>query len=240
MTMNLDKGWNGITVVESFKNWLVQNYRLITLPNFVCWFIWADRNKAPFEDLSPSIHRIVYLSRSSLEHSWKPLKHFSPHNLVPTYPADKTLSWFDGETQQNGHISGVGGIINLYALREYRWTMNCGKGSNMRDELLGAWATLVLTARFSVYDIHIMGDSKIIIDWLNKIGDLWVANLEAWKDRIDDICSLYRSITFEHIYREMNKKADCQSKQAFYTCRGKITYTSWMEGHKGPTQYIYL
>jgi hypothetical protein len=62
-SMNLEKGWNGITVVDSFKNWSVQNYRLITLPTFVCWFIWVDRNKALFEGSSPSVHRIVYLSR---------------------------------------------------------------------------------------------------------------------------------------------------------------------------------
>jgi ribonuclease HI len=88
---------------------------------------------------------------------------------VPTYPVDKSLAWFDGAAQQNGNISGAGGIIKLDALREYRWTMNCGKGSNTRAELLGAWSTLVLAARLSVYDLHIMGDSKIVIDWLNKM-----------------------------------------------------------------------
>jgi len=204
-------------VVDSFKNWIVQNHSLTFLPAFICWFIWADRNKVLFEGSCPSIYRVVYLSRCASEHSWKPLKESDPRILVPSFPDDKPLAWFDGVAQHNGNISGARGIIKIYALREYRWTSNCGCGSNMRADLLGAWSTLVLAARLSVYDIHIMGDSKLVIEWLKKDGKLRVANLEAWKERIVDICSHFRSITFGHIFREMNKEADYQSKQAFFS-----------------------
>jgi hypothetical protein len=37
----------------------------------------------------------------------------------------------------------------------------------------------------------------------------------------------------------MNKEADCQSKQTFYSCQRKITYTSWMEGHEGTLFLLY-
>jgi hypothetical protein len=33
---------------------------------------------------------------------------------------------------------------------------------------MGAWATLTLASRLTVYDLHVMGDSKIVIDWLNR------------------------------------------------------------------------
>jgi hypothetical protein len=85
-----------------------------------------------------------------------------------------------------------------------------------------------------------MGDSKIVIEWLKKKGDLRVASLEAWKERIVDLCTHFRSITFEHIYREKNQEADYLSKQAFLSVRGKITYNLWVEGHKGPTLYLSL
>jgi hypothetical protein len=162
--MKLEKGWNGISVVDSFKNWSVHNHSLDFLPTFVCWFIWADRNKVHFEGLCPFVHRVVYLSRCALKHSWKLLKESKPRILVPYFPDDKPLAWFDGAAQHNGNISGSRGIIKIDALREYIWTLNCGRGSNMRVELMGAWFTLVLAARHSVYDIHIMGDSKIVID----------------------------------------------------------------------------
>jgi ribonuclease HI len=113
-------------------------------------------------------------------------------------------------------------------------------GQTREQELLGAWSTLALVERLVIYDIHIMGDSKIVIDWLNKIGDLRVASLEAWKERIVDLCSHFRSISFEHIYRERNQEADNLSKQAFHSVRGNITYNFWVEGHKGPTLYLSL
>jgi ribonuclease HI len=175
-----------------------------------------------------------------LEHLWKTHKEKKPQNLGLSPPVDKPIAWFDGEAQNNGNKCGVGGIIKINASNEYRWTLNCGCGSNTRAELLGAWSTLVLAERLSIYDIHIMGDSKIVIEWLKKDGELRVASLEAWKERIVEICTHFRSITFEHIYKEMNQEADYQSKQAFFNIRGKITYTLWVEGHKGPTLYISL
>ena len=70
---------------------------------------------------------------------------------------------------------------------------------------MGAWSILALVKRLVIYDIYIMGDLKIVIDWLNKIGDFRVASLEVWKERIVDLCTHVRSITFEHIYREKNQ-----------------------------------
>jgi ribonuclease HI len=153
---------------------------------------------------------------------------------------DRICAWFDGAAQSNDNQCGVGGIIKLNETNECRWTLNCGGGSNMRAELFGAWSTLALAKRLSIYDIHILGDSKIVIDWLEKKGDLGVASLEAWKERITDLCSHFRSISFEHIYREKNQEVEYISKQSFLSDRGKITYNFWVEGHKGPTLYLSL
>jgi hypothetical protein len=110
----------------------------------------------------------------------------------------------------------------------------------MREELLGAWSTLALAKRLAIYEIHILGDSKIVIDWLKKKGELRVTSLEAWKERITVLFSHFRSITFKHIYREKNQEDDNLSKQDFHNDRGKITYNFWVEGHKDPTLYLSL
>jgi hypothetical protein len=39
-------------------------------------------------------------------------------------------------------------------------------------EILGAWAALSLAHRVSITDFHVIGDSKIIIEWLNNKGYL--------------------------------------------------------------------
>jgi hypothetical protein len=47
-----------------------------------------------------------------------------------------------------------------------------------------------------------MGDSKVIIDWLNKKGNLQAINIEGWKMRIRELMEVYQGINFQHIYRE--------------------------------------
>jgi ribonuclease HI len=186
------------------------------------------------------LQRIVYLAQGALGVMGKFHKVRIPRFTPTTLPVDKTLAWFDGAAQQNGLLSGVGGVIKLDDHKEYRWTLNCGKGTNSRAELMGAWATLTLAARLTVYDLHVLGDSKIVIDWLNRKGVLKVANLDGWKDRIDELIPLFRSISFAHIYREENKEVDCLSKKALYSSRGRIAYSQWVDGHEGPTLFINM
>ena len=40
------------------------------------------------------------------------------------------------------------------------------------EELVGVWASLILATRLSISDLHVLGDSKIVIDWLNGKGAL--------------------------------------------------------------------
>jgi hypothetical protein len=61
-----------------------------------------------------------------------------------------------------------------------------------------------------------MGDSMIAIEWLKKKGDLKVASLEVWKERIIDLCTHFSSISFDHIFREKNQEVDYLSKLAFH------------------------
>jgi len=99
---------------------------------------------------------------------------------------------------------------------------------------MGVWESLILATRLGILDLHVMGDSKIVIDWLNGIGSIQVANLDSWKDRILDLIPYFRSVTFAHVYREINMEADRLSKKALFTSQGHIAYSQWNEGHEGP------
>jgi hypothetical protein len=39
---------------------------------------------------------------------------------------------FDGATQLNGTLCVEGGVIKTIGKTSYRWTLNCGQGSNTR------------------------------------------------------------------------------------------------------------
>jgi ribonuclease HI len=81
-----------------------------------------------------------------------------------THKREDALAWFDGAAQKEGSLCGVGGIIKTLDASIYKWTLNCGRGTNSKVELLGVWETLLLANSLSISSIHVLGDSKVIID----------------------------------------------------------------------------
>jgi ribonuclease HI len=69
------------------------------------------------------------------------------------------LGWFDGATQNNGQLSGAGGVIRCSEQISYKWTFNCGEGTNTRAKLLGVWETLILDSILDLTHIKVLGDS---------------------------------------------------------------------------------
>jgi ribonuclease HI len=106
-------------------------------------------------------------------------------------------------------------------------------GTNTRAELLGAWVSLFLAQRLNLEVIQVIGDSKIIINWLKDRGKLQVASLMGWMDGINLLKSAFKEIHFTHVYRELNMEADTLSKLALNSPEGKLVYSSWIEGNEG-------
>jgi ribonuclease HI len=75
-----------------------------------------------------------------------------------------SINWFDGEAIASGNCCGVGGVLKISEHKIFHWLINCGPGTNNRDELMGDWALLTLAVRFSISKLSVMGDSKLIID----------------------------------------------------------------------------
>jgi len=105
---------------------------------------------------------------------------------------------------------------------------------------MGAWATIILAKRLSIQDLHLMGESMIVINWLKGRGTLQVAILESWKNRIIDLLPFFKSIYFPHIYRENNIVADDLSKLALNSLVGHISYNKWTGEHEGPVTILKL
>jgi ribonuclease HI len=128
-----------------------------------------------------------------------------------------TVACFNATTQADGKQCGArggGGGIKTPDHSVYRWIFNCGEGTNTREELLGVWATLNLATWLAISEIQVLGDSKVVIDWLNDKGRLHGCAIECWKLRIKDLLKNFEGIIFSHIYRDFNKEADILSKQA--------------------------
>jgi len=136
-------------------------------------------------------------------------------------------------------LCGAGGKIALSTHTIIRWTLNGGQGTNTKAELIAAWASLLLTSLHSD-TLLLLGDSKLIINWLNGLTDFHVAALFCWKDRTKKATSLFSKLTFQHIFREENSEADLLSKQALLLPMSQLRFSYWEDGNEGPIYKINL
>jgi ribonuclease HI len=210
------------------------------LPITLCWRIWKTRNAAIFNEKTPSARSVAnYIIAELVSNRNQTLKTPTSRPVFKV-PSDRIVAWFDGAAQQGGSLCGAGGKIVINSYTCYRWTLNCGTGTNMKAELLGAWASLILASRLHISELLLLGDSKVTIDWLNGLVDFQVADLESWKERTRAATKLFNKLTFSHIYIDQNNEADILSKKAMFLPSGHICYTRWEEGNKGPSTWINL
>jgi ribonuclease HI len=157
------------------------------------------------------------------------------------YIADNLIKgWFDGVAQHNGALCGARGLIGLTKNSIYKWTFSCGPGTNTRAELLGAWATLHLARRLNIENIHLIGDSKIIIDWLNCSGNLHLIHLFTWMDRIKFLQCHFKTLLFTHTSQEFNRQANILSKSSLQKQTWLFFYIHWMDGQEGLSHIIKI
>ena len=100
--------------------------------------------------------------------------------------------------------------------------------------------TLTLATHLALPKIHTLGDSKVIIEWLNNRGRLHASAIEGFKHRTKELIKKIQEISFQHIFREFNKEVDQLSKQPINEPEGKISYYKWENGAAGPIQHLIL
>jgi ribonuclease HI len=235
--LNFNNHWVGTSLTDCMNNWLLNRQAPKHISILICWFLWKERNKTIFEGHSPSAWVVFFKILGSLKFS-------TPARVSPILrqkpilmKAGFSLAYFDGAVVAGGFNCGVGGTIICTNSSVYRWFLNCGEGSNTKAELLGAWATLTIAKLLDLQFIQVLGDSKVIIDWLEQKGKLQAINIEAWKRRIKDLIPTFQCIHFHHIFRESNRVVDQMSKQALSAVKGRLTYFTWDGENAGPTLF---
>ena len=89
-----------------------------------------------------------------------------------------------------------------------------GQASNNKAELSALWETLKVEKSTHIQEIHIYGDSKVVIDWANEKSTIRAPPLQHLLAEIQTLKLNFRRISFGHVYRELNMEADALSKQA--------------------------
>jgi hypothetical protein len=62
--------------------------------------------------------------------------------------------------------------------------LQLGDGSNTKIELVGAWKTFIMENGLHLHHLLLLGDSKVIIEWLQWKGKLHATKIEGWKRRV--------------------------------------------------------
>jgi len=149
---------------DCFKNWFEDKTIPTPIAAHICWFIWLERNQAIFEETTPSLQEVIYKTLALQNRVFAPLKDRPLRDIMIPQQINTTLAWSDGVAQLDGISCGAGGVIKTPDLIVIRWIYNCGRGTNTRGELMGAWATLMLADYLSLHRIQVMVDSRVVID----------------------------------------------------------------------------
>jgi hypothetical protein len=137
--LHINTTWEGDSLSTCYASWIKKEWNFRTLPSLACWCIWLERNKKVFENRNPSFQMVVQktlglqkIAEDKGSRSGKGLRILK----TPVFTL-QNIGWFDGAAQENGNLSGAGGVIKVNEDTSYKWIFNCGPRTNTRAELLG-------------------------------------------------------------------------------------------------------
>lgn len=176
------------------------NQSYVILPVLVSWEIWKARNLLTFKGISLSIWVIV-LNILVAFREWCPdgiqaRKSSNRLKSPPSMPENGCKGLFDGSSQRNDSIGGASAIICLNEYKSFKLKMNYGEKTNSRCELLALWMLLFFANHLGIKDIHVGGDSKVIIVWVNEKSRLHVMSLLPWMQKIRVLMTSFENSSF--------------------------------------------
>jgi ribonuclease HI len=220
---SLPEVWFGDSFISGLVSWLSIAAAPHPLVATVCWQIWKQRNRVIFEGRSSSPKAVFLCILSSLHFQQTSLKTIQHKALDYRLEEGATLACFDGAALSSGLCCGAGGTFKTHSSRITKWFLNCGEGTNTKAELLGLWATLYLASRWSLNHLHILGDSSVIVNWINHNHNLRSIHIEGWKQQTRELFNTFTDIKIQHISRAHNTEADALSKRALGDVIGKLS-----------------
>jgi ribonuclease HI len=91
-----------------------------------------------------------------------------------------------------------------------------------------------------VISLQVLGDSKLILDWVNDKNSMENSVLQPLTEKLREVKNQFNSVSFHHMYRELNEFADQLSKEALTLHEGLVITSEWIEGKTSPKKVINL
>ena len=95
---------------------------------------------------------------------------------------------------------------------------------NIRAEVIALWGLLWFASMLCIEDLWVYGDSKVLIDHLNKETIFFPGHLTSWMERIKMVMRSFNGLKLQHIYKKKNSQADKLSKIGLQGIFGTMNY----------------
>ena len=103
------------------------------------------------------------------------------------------------------------------------------EGTNTMVEFMAFWGLLFFTSNKNVLSLHVVGASRVIVDWVDRKAKLQVSLLAQWKSIIDNLKENFYFISFKHVYMQFNTSIDSLSKNSIGHEEGHIYFEVYMK-----------
>ena len=117
--------------------------------------------------------------------------------------------FFDGCSKGNPGKAGAGAVIYQNGIELYSKTLFVGNNeTNNVSEYNGLIIGLELAIFNGIKELSVKGDSLLVIKQMKGEYKVKAQNLKILFERAKQLSLQFDKITFEHIYRENNQRAD--------------------------------
>ena len=130
-------------------------------------------------------------------------------NYAKVYPELDYKLQFDGCSKSNPGVSGAGAVIYKYNKEISSKIQFVGNNStNNMAEYTGLLIGIKEAINLGIKEIAVEGDSLLLINQMNGVYKVKSENLLSIHNEVKELIKQFDYISFTHIYRTNNKRAD--------------------------------
>ena len=119
--------------------------------------------------------------------------------------------YFDGASRGNPGPSSLGGVI-YDSLKEEKINYNksIGIATNNYAEYQALLVGIKVCIKYDIKEVNVYGDSKLVIEQVKGNWKVKSDNLKPMHTEITKFITpeFFKKITFNHVHRHLNKRAD--------------------------------
>jgi len=131
---------------------------------------------------------------------------------------EEYVLYFDGCSKGNPGVSGAGSVIYKNEKEIYaESTFVGGYETNNVAEYTGLIIGLGYAVNNKIQKLVVKGDSKLVIKQMNGEYKVNSLNIKAHYDKAKRLANEIPSLTFQHVYRYDNKRADTLANMGILT-----------------------